>query len=632
MCGIAGVFSTNHTLLSQIGVMVSSQSHRGPDGAGHLLLGRNARWREDHAPQVMEGDFLALGHRRLAILDCSPAGAQPMASHDRRDWISYNGEIYNYIELREELKRIGFQFSTETDTEVVLSAYRAWGLGCFSRFNGMWALALWDGERKKLILSRDRLGVKPLYFFLDSYSLLFSSEIKGVLASGHVESKLNLSVAIDFLKWSTVNHNNESFFKGIKSFPAGHYAVVDGADVFSIRPEPFWRLTDIEESKPQGLDGAARQFRDLFQDAVRLRLRSDVPVGSCLSGGLDSSAIVCQADALRVNEGAPFHTFTSGDSDPRFDECYWSDLVASKVGTVAHKVFPSAQGFSEDLQGLLWHQEEPFPTASIYAQWCIMRQARQKEIPVLLDGQGADEILCGYRKFYLFYLRELFREKSFRQIASELEGLVLNGDRGYLRWREGFRYLPGWLQKKLPNLADTLTETGRQAWSLSQVTLRSGNTLRKRQIDDLLHFSVPSLLRYEDRNSMAWSIESRVPFLDYRLVEAMLAMPASVKLHKGRTKALMRQGLEGLVPQEILYRRDKMGFVTAQERWIKVDLRTLFEDQFSSPKFRLGFLVDQKRLISSFSDFLEGRQSMSHNDYFRIFILDAWMARFVVNS
>ena len=630
MCGIAGIFSHDLTVLSRIGQMVETQAHRGPDGAGHLLLGSDARWGDNQAPLVQPGDFLALGHRRLAILDCTSAGAQPMTSNDRKDWITYNGEIYNYLELRKELEEMGFQFVTGTDTEVVLAAYRAWGVSCFKRFNGMWAIALWDGEREQLILSRDRLGIKPLFYSKASQFFLFSSEIKGILATGQVEARLNKSVAVDFLKWSTVNHRHDSFFKGIHSLPPGHFAVVEDPGESGFEPVPFWSLEPNDDLAEVNMETAAAYFSETFRDAVRLRLRSDVPVGSCLSGGLDSSAIVCQANELRSGQPGLFHTFTSGDSDPKYDECCWSDLVVGETGSVSHKVFPSAEGFAEDLPHLLWHQDEPFSTTSIYAQWCIMRRARQEGIPVLLDGQGADEILCGYRKFYVVYLIDLLRRKAFGTFLTEIGWLLIRGDRGFLRWREGTRYLPKFLQSKLANLSDFLTDEGRVEWFDSNVRLMGDKTVEERQIEDLLFYSVPSLLRYEDRNSMAWSIESRVPFLDYRLVEAALSMPAGTKLNKGRAKAVMRAALKDLVPKAVIERRDKMGFVTAQERWMKKELRQVFESRFMSTEFRLGSLVDQIKLQKSFQDFLVGRKALSHNEFFRVFILDAWMERFGV--
>jgi asparagine synthase (glutamine-hydrolysing) len=631
MCGIAGIFSRDPQLLARIGAMTRIQAHRGPDGVGYLLLGADARRESDAVPPPKGGDFLALGHRRLSIIDCSPAGAQPMSSADGHDWISYNGEVYNYVELRRELEAAGYAFKGGSDTEVVLAAYRAWGLACFSRFNGMWAIALWDGRQRRLVLSRDRLGVKPLFYALTAHALVFASEVKGILATGAVAPQLDMSVAIDYLKWSMVNHRHESFFAGIRSLPPGHYAVIEDPAA-GINPEPFWTLRAPAAALSIGLDEAADRFAELFRDAVRLRLRSDVPVGSCLSGGLDSSAIVCQANKLRSADAGPLHTFNSASTDPRFDERHWCEIVNREVGAAAHHVFPSAENFDRELDNLIWHQEEPFTSASIYAQWAVMREARADSIPVLLDGQGADEGLCGYRKFYLFYLGNLWQQRRIGRLAGEFLSLLTYGDRGLLRWREGARYLPAFLRGRIPTLAGFLTGRAALQWQTSELPLGRAGSIAERQIADLTRFSVPSLLRYEDRNSMAWSIESRVPFLDYRLVEWLVSLPAEVKLASGRTKAVMRHALRGLVPDPILDRRDKMGFVTAQEDWMRDALRPAVERCFADPDFPLSSLVDPAVVLREYRRWLAGQSRLPQTDFFRLFVLARWMKRFDVQG
>lgn len=628
MCGIAGIFSRNHAMLMKLQAMTEVQAHRGPDGAGHLLIGRSSRMSSGKMPAVEGEDFLALGHRRLAILDCTTAGLQPMASHDGKDWICFNGEIYNYLEIRAELSRSGFSFRTGTDTEVVLAAYRAWGVECFKRFNGMWGIALWDGSHKRLILSRDRLGVKPLFFASTSDALVFSSEIKAILGTDLVVPQINMGVAIDYLKWSMVNHRDETFFSHINSFPPGHYAVVD--ERYVIEPRPFWSLEAQPVVESMNMAEAATKFSEIFLDAVALRMRSDVPVGACLSGGLDSSAIVCQANQLRTAEAGRIHTFNAASEDPRFDERVWCRLVNESVAANAHHFFPDAEGFAADLDSLIWHQEEPFTSASIYAQWVIMRAARESGIPVLLDGQGADEGLCGYRKYYLFYMRELLERGEFSSFVSEGFALLMHGDRGLLRWREGSRYLPSFLRQHVPDLSSVLTLRGTQAWNESHLSLGKAKSIAERQILDLTRFSVPSLLRYEDRNSMAWSVESRVPFLDYRLVEWLVNLDPGLKLHGGQTKALMRNALRGMVPDQILDRRDKMGFVTAQEIWMKGRLSPLIKECLLSADFPLASLVDAKALYTAYESWQFGRTGLGQADVFRVFILARWMLRFNV--
>jgi len=628
MCGIAGILSRNVSLLNHIQVMTEAQAHRGPDGAGILLLGQTARSARGQAIEALPGDFLALGHRRLAIIDCSPAGAQPMSSPDDVDWISYDGEIYNYPELREMLRAEGFAFSSNSDTEVVLCAYRAWGLDCFSRFNGVWAIALWDGQQRRLVLSRDRLGVKPLHYANVDGALVFASEIKPILGFGSLRARMNIGAAFDFLKWSMVNHQHETFFRDIHSLPPGSYAVV--GDDCVVQLGFFWKLECSDAPGEEDGTGAAHRFSELFQDAVRLRMSSDVPVGSCLSGGLDSSSIVCQTSRLRAIGAEPIQVFNAASDDPQFDERRWCRIVSEAVGAEVHYVFPSEETLCRDFDELIWRQEEPFSSASIYAQWLIMREAGISGIPVLLDGQGADESLCGYRKFYWFYLRELARKGRFKRLLAEVFALLKNGDRGLLRWHEGLRYLPRFLRRRIPSLAECLTPVGWESWNASVLNLTAACSVNQRQIDDLTRTSLPSLLRYGDRNSMAWSVGNRMPFLDHRLVEWLVNLPAGIKLSGGRTKALMRDALRGVVPDAILDRRDKMGFVTAQEKWMRGALGEEVAACFAAEDFPLRALVSQPMLVCAFTDWRQGRRSFAQQDFFRIFVLIRWMRRFNV--
>jgi len=617
MSGIAGILSRNISQLSHIQAMNDMQTHRGPDGSGVVLLGQTTRVVHGQTIEAFPGDFLALGHRRLAIMDRSPMGAQPMSSLDGVDWISYDGEIYNYPELRETLRAEGFTFSTNSDTEVILCAYRAWGLDCFNRFNGVWAIALWDGRQRHLVLSRDRLGVKPFHYANVDGALLFASEIKPILGFGSMRARLNTEATFDLLKWSMVNYRHDTFFKGIYSLPPGSYAVL--GDDCAVKPESYWKLEcgDISEMKETA--GAMSRFAELFEDAVRLRLRSDVPVGSCLSGGLDSSSIVCQASRLRPAGTVPIHVFNAASEDPRFDERSWSQIASEAAQAQPHYVFPSGEMLCSDIDELIWRQEEPFHSASVYAQWLVMREARVSGIPVLLDGQGADESLCGYRKFYLFYLRELARKGRFGRLLAEALALLKNGDRGLLRLREGIRYLPAFLRHRLPSLAECLTPVGLKAWNASVLNLGASSSINQRQIEDLTRTSLPCLLRFGDRNSMAWSLESRLPFLDHRLIEWVVSLPVDVKLYGGRTKALMRDALRDVVPDAILDRRDKMGFATAQEIWMRGALGEEVATCFAAEDFPLHSLVNQSELVRVFSDWRQGRRPFEQRDFFRIF-------------
>jgi len=554
-----------------------------------------------------------------------------MGSRDQKTWICFNGEVYNFRELREELKDFGYIFITGTDTEVVLAAWDKWGPSCFSKFNGMWALAIWDGDAKKLVLSRDRFGIKPLYFTVSGNSLLFASEIKGLLSAAEVPRTANTAIIAAFLKYGMVDHSNETFFQEIQAFPAGHYAEVDWNNPEILVPIPFWELkVQSLVDLPKSFEEASYMFRELFDSSIELQMRSDVPVGACLSGGLDSSAIVCAAATRGTN--ARFNTFTSGAEDSRFDERKWSDLVNRETGSMSHVVIPDQESFLSDLKNLIHVQDEPFTTASIYAQYCVMREASRAGVPVLLDGQGADEVLCGYRKFYLFHLLGLLKMRRYRNALTVVYQLLRYGDRKTFHFWEGRRYLPKSFLGRKSGMSALVSNSFRESFEGCRLPLGASGSVQERQISDVLQFSVPSLLRYEDRNSMAFSIESRVPFLDHRLVEFSCSLPTEYKLNRGRTKEILRTSMRGTVPDAILDRRDKVGFVTPQQVWMRDSLGGVMLERFRSSECRISQWIDTSSLISGFNDFLAGKSNVDYSEFFRIFILDLWIEELNVST
>ncbi|HYE01186.1 MAG TPA: asparagine synthase (glutamine-hydrolyzing) [Alphaproteobacteria bacterium] len=624
MCGIAGLVSQHRRDMTAIVAMTEAQAHRGPDGQGFCIAdGLQASFGRSRAEMAGRSHGqVAFGHRRLAIIDVTDAGHQPMASDDGRLWITYNGEVYNYIELREELSREGVAFSGGSDTEVVLAAYRRWGVDCFARFNGMWALAIWDRDADRVVLARDRLGVKPLHVARDGDTLMFSSEIKGLLAAG-LRPRLDRAAAADFLRHGVVNHGDATFFEGVAAFPPGHYAVVPLDRAPALDPKPFWSLP-LDGEEAVGEAEAVERFRELFLSAVRLRMRSDVTVGACLSGGLDSSSIVC---AAAREASAPLVTFTSAFKGGRYDERRYAELAIRRAGADPRFVFPEADGFVGALPSLIRTQEEPFTTTSIYAQNLLMRAAREAGVIVLLDGQGADEILCGYRKYMLFYAQELRRRGDWGGLLRHGAQLLAHGDRGVFRLAEGVRYLPQGLRSRAEGLSASV-RPGFAEWGASRLAAEPGAGLAPRQADDLRRYSVPSLLRYEDRNSMAWGIESRVPFLDYRLVELLMRLPGHLKVSGGRTKALLRTAMRGLVPDEILDRRDKMGFETPQQEWLSGPLRASLERTLGGDA-ALSPLVDTRRALA-LADAGGYWQRANRNALFRLFVLESWAQVFDV--
>ena len=623
MGSIAAVFSYQPESLSGIGKMIAAQAHGG-SGGGYALIGTGPRVDQHSPPPPAPGDFLALGHVRLPVLDKSEL-PQPIASSDGSCWIVFDGEIYNVAELRSELEALGARFLTGTDAEVVIAAYQLCGTDCFRRFNGMWALVLWDQRKACLVLSRDRLGIKPLHYTRCPGGWIFASEIKGLLAACLEKPRMHAALALDFLELAAVSHTEDTLFQGIKSFPPGSYAVLHSPSD-EVTPKKFWSL---EDPPPEGLPStfaeACEHFSRLLQDAVRLRLGRAARLGACLSGGLDSSAIVCQASA---QAGDALDCFTAGSESPKLDERHWARMITDRTGSRAHPVLPTAQGFSEALEALIWHQEEPFASSSVFAQWLIMAKARETGTDVLLGGQGADEILCGYRKYAVFRLLELLRAGRYHLFLAELLGLAYRGDRGTWDWRSGRRHLSGWLLPRSKALAFLPPADAAPSRSLRPIT----GTIRDRQILDVTALSLPSLLRYQDRNARAFGVETRAPFLDHRLVEWCVALPPEFKLAGGRTKRLLRDAARGQVPQAIIDRRDKIGFATDQDGWIRGAMAAAFRSTFEDLPSALRDLVDQTALTAEFDRYLAGRSALGHQEFFRVFILARWIERMGVGS
>jgi asparagine synthase (glutamine-hydrolysing) len=632
MCAIAGILSANKRNLSRIFAMTSVQAHRGPDGDGHVFfeMGDHAAAQVITSPTAKQPlGRLALGHRRLSIIDVNERSAQPMSYANGKCWITYNGELYNFVELRRELTDLGHSFRTESDTEVILASYVQWGLNCFDRFNGMWALAIWDDTSKSLILSRDRFGIKPLHFSIENGTLWFSSEIKGILASQEVSARANPRILYDYLVHGLVNTRRDTFFSSIGAFPPGCYAVVN-PEVLSVTPTRYWTLTPKKtQNANTSFEEACHQFKEMLSSAVRLQMRSDVPVGACLSGGLDSSSIVSLMAG--ITKGSVY-SFTAGFDDIRFDETRWARLVVNALRLHGSVVNPTEQGLINDFERLVWHQEEPFTTASLYAQWKVISQARDSGVKVLLDGQGADEILAGYLKFYAFYILLLARQRRYFSSARELMNLIVNGDRGYFNVQNVARYFPRSLHGRPPQVQKYfrpgfITQRGED-----RVKLDANNTIAERQILDIDQLSLPSLLRYEDRNSMAWSIESRVPFLDHRLVEFLINLPNHYKFRKGRTKELIRSGMRGIVPDEVLNRRDKMGFITPQSEWMKSKLGEFIESRCRASAATLNRWIDIEAVLTDWRQAATTGHSADQSLVFRLGVLAQWIETYQVES
>lgn len=638
MCGIAGIVNITRQPVDirLLEAMTQSLAHRGPDGEGYVLLSRNRADKpiasigplSDSTRTAPPGYAIGFGHRRLAILDRSPLGHQPMGCEREEMWIAYNGEIYNYIEIREELQRLGWDFRSMTDTEVVLRAYQQWGLECLSRFNGMFAIAIWDGLRGQLFCARDRLGIKPFYFRETPDGIIFGSEIKALLQDPLWPRSPNKRAVHAFLVLGLQDHSEETFFADIQQLRPGHALVLDARQ---LRVHQWWTLPPSEPCVVEDAV-AVESLRGLFEDAVRLHLRSDVPVGSCLSGGLDSSAIVCAMRRVLPNQ--QIKTFTSCFADAKYDERPYSQAVVRESHVDSLEVFPDARRMFDELPRILWFQDEPFSGASYLAQWAVMKAASEQGLKVVLDGQGGDELLCGYPGYWGSYIGDLLDSgsivsglnvlKARYRNQSQLDPLLIsNMARALLpgrlvsQCRSWIKGNASWIRPEFSSRypSDTAYED------------RHPTALQNHVAAYLQTHSLPALLHHEDRNSMAFSIEARLPFLDARLVDCLWKWPATLKLRDGVSKYVMREAMKGLVPEQVRTRRDKMGFATPQDRWLRETLRSDLELLFSSSSFAQREYWDPARFQQSYKRYCAGELEIG-TSIWRCLTVELWHQQF----
>ena len=610
MCGIAGIWRRGANVTPrEICRMAETIAHRGPDDVGHVLIDtRGSLPAHDFPPGARppEGYDLALANRRLAIIDLSTAGHQPMTRGECT--IVYNGEIYNYIELTEELEKLGCVFTSASDTEVLLLAYLQWGREFLSRLNGMFAFAIWDHRHKRLFCARDRVGIKPFYYLISGETLYFASEIRAILAVLDKRPDLNEGLVYDFLTAGWLDHTNETFFQGIEKLPPGHFFVADKKELCL---STYWHLEDSEVNLA-GFEENAWEFRHLLEDSIRLEMRSDVPVGCCLSGGMDSSAIVGIAAPMTPYR---MRTFTARYHDSSMDEWHYAEQVVKKADVQAESVFALPEDFWRLLPELVWIQEEPFAGPAVYAQWRLMQMIRAGEVPVVLDGQGADEILCGYAKFFYYYLLELWQGGRAIAVIATMMRAMSNGGAHLMQFGAAKRYLPGnhGGDKNHGLRADFFRRHRHRSIS------RPSGSLAMQQRLDIESYSLPVLLRYEDKNSMSHSVESRVPFLDHRLIEFAVNLPSDHKFWGGMAKRVMRQALRDVIPRDVLKRRTKLGFGGTFSSWIKA----------LQPRIA-AWIMSDREAIDPFVDRRSLRKLLDGNnpELFLHLILDRWLARF----
>jgi asparagine synthase (glutamine-hydrolysing) len=616
MCGVFGIVSRAPIERGLLERATAIQMHRGPDAQNVLQL-TLGRW------------HVGLAHQRLAIIDLSAAGAQPMRSPSGNSLIAYNGEVYNYLEMRQELEGRGVVFRTRTDTEVIAAACEQFGIAAaLERMNGMWAFVWLDLRGNRIVLARDRFGVKPLYLYERDGVFAFGSEIKTLLRALNVRCAVNVRAVGTFLRALQQDTSEETFFEGIVKLAPGHFAELSANDeILRSRVKRYWFLQAGSERvwrEPEAIEEA----RSLLEDAVRLRLRSDVPVGLLLSGGLDSSAIAALASE-RLAAGGDLAFISAVSDDHTTDESAFIRTVARHLGRPVREV---RLAFSpQDIMALVGtvteQNDEPLGGFACVAQNLLMQRAAELGVTVLLSGQGADEVFCGYRKYAAFQLQSLARSGHWLAGLGLLAGLVREGTvLKEFKMAEARRYLPGWLTRSLPDIGGPALAGA----PLLCAPLGGRPDVRDRQRADLESLSVPALTHWEDRNSMAWSREVRNPFLDYRVVTFGVNLPINLKIHAGWTKYVLRRAVADALPPSIVWRRDKRGFATPEARWLRNELRTRVEELLgsSTEMVRRG-LVDAAAARARFAAFLRDARAVSQivtsRDIFQLISLELWL-------
>jgi asparagine synthase (glutamine-hydrolysing) len=603
MCGIAGILSTSSETIPTFHLkkMIDAMAHRGPDGEGI--------WSN-------EKNNIVLGHRRLSVIDLSDAAAQPM-HYLSRYTIVYNGEIYNYAELKELLALNGYVFKSKSDTEVILAAYDFWKEDCLTHFDGMFAFAIWDELKQQLFAARDRFGEKPFYYYEDDKYLVFASEMKALWAAG-VKKETDEKMLLNYLALGNVQSaadKKQTFFSGIYSLlPAHFFQYKPSAQKLVIKR--YWHI-DKEFKINISPEDAIEKFNELFTASVKKRLRSDVTLGTSLSGGLDSSTIAAAMQNLQVNLHQ-LKTFSAVFPGFEKDESIYINLLANQLNVTNFKTQPTASGLIKDFEKLCYHQEEPFQSSSIYAQYKVFELAKQNDVIVLLDGQGADETLAGYNKYIHWYLQEVLSRHKLGAAQKEISALRKN--KIPFRWN-----LKNYFAAFLPMHAAMQLEKNEYEKTMHQPDINPEflRTQRGREwegihkpvvtkLNDILHFNttelgLEELLRYADRNSMAHGREVRLPFLDHKLVEFIFSLPSNLKIHDGWTKWLLRMAMDKKLPDEIVWRKDKVGYEPPQQQWM--ENKTLQDYMYDAKKKLVDANILRKNVLDK-----KIRPASAHSD------------------
>jgi len=601
MCGIVGFSGDpDHSKLLK---MTNAIYHRGPDDESFL-----------------ETENFSIGFRRLSIIDLSK-NIYPITNENENLFVFLNGEIYNYPELRDELTQRGHKFKTMSDTEVIVHGYEEWGENVMSRLMGMFVFVVYNKSSDSLFIARDRIGIKHLYYVDLGKRVIFSSEIKAIFAAfEEVNRSPNDQVIYRFLASRIHDTDRNTFFENIKRLPQGHYMTIDKYS--NLRIEKYWNpKVNLNFSSAKPDFDYAQEFRSIFVAAVKRHLISDVPVGVTLSGGLDSTGIACVASKLHFasEKVEPFYSFSAIHPGQSINEEEYIDSVVNYASLMPIKVIPNVDTFWEDFETWLYFQEEPVISGAPYAYYVVMREAK-KYVTVLLSGQGGDELLAGYIPYYLTYLQSAL---DTRQIGVFLREVFMSRD---IFWQFIVDKLVRIITKNEIKPVEYLKNYSED----HKIVFKHKRNLNERLFEDVVSTTSPAFLRYEDKNSMANALESRVPFFDDQLVDYILKLPIDQKIKFGWTRYVYRNALKDLVPEKNRLRRSKIGFVNPEWEWI-IAKKDKFLDIFSSESFKNRKYWDAEKVIFGFSQAVEGKLKGEVLFFWRIFIVEMWLRKYVDN-
>ncbi len=608
MCGITGFVSDKEIDLKNFYKSHLLIKHRGPDDEGFVLF-------DDNNPFHCKGDDTiehfqslphirsfnkartVLGHRRLSIIDLSHYGHQPMSDESSRYFIVYNGEIFNYVELRKELEKHNYRFNTRNDTEVVLKAYMHWKEEAFNKFNGMWALAIYDKKKNKLILSRDRFGIKPLYYAYIYGTLYFASEIKFIKSFVNYGFKINKNSVKAYIESCLINYSEETFWENIYELEPGHYLTYQESN---IKIKKYWAFEpkELKYSNREALE----KFAYLFEDSLKLRMRADVEVGSLLSGGLDSTLIVCTLNKLGFIKDNNFKTFSAVFEEEEFSEKKYIDETLKLVPLKPYFTYPSPYEVKKYLSEIFYYNEEPLRSLAVYSQYLLYKSIKDNSnIKVVLNGQGADEMFGGYTGHYRLLFYHLIKKGKILRFLKEMN-----------------------LYRKKRN--NNFSHIINNSFFINLIKfILYKNSFNISTFHEIIKSALREYLRYDDRNSMAFSIEARVPFLDYRLVEFAFSLGVSHKIDNFTNKKIQRDYAANIIPDIILNRTDKMGFVSPQEVWQKNQIKKEIEDSFSNLNRMLVFdLYSKEKIMKNYKEYITDK-SDNWPYIWRIYCMEQWL-------